>query len=495
MPRHRIKPGDSLNKAISAADWNAMLDLLNHRDKAGLWAPSSSGGFTQPTRVPRASVVWVRNSTGSHLPQFSIVGIDGPAVDASVTYGNFQREVAIDATTPTNSHRGKFAVTCDAIPAGQCGWACVDGFVQAKVDIDHEDHQFCEVANGNISTLQSAFVGSAEIVWRKEDSGDGTWCLVRLGNQRTMVRKATAGASIAAGASGSVAIQDNGSSSESVTAYYTWGDDGGATIDSGDEIFVVWMEDERKWFILPPAVAGSSTTVPTCILFNGNAYNGDSSNKNYLKRHNTDSSQTRVGYEHFINGWGDLAGVGCDMMATASSVGAGTHAHTDASFKLTQGGLYRFILSYDWTDDTTQPSYTTSTLTTSGASAGTAHTHTVDVRVEHSFYSRIKAALQWRNTGGGAWQTTQFQMAGWGDECRFCTDDGIFDSTYANGRDQFVFWQNHDQADREYRILLTLFGSYDSATTPPLIRVIEADSATLAITRLADYAADQTLTP
>lgn len=271
MRRRRLVAGESLDRAISASTWNDLLSLLDHRDANGLWLGSTQ---QQPAaRMNRPGVVYIRNNTGSNLSQFSIVGIGGPAIDSNVTYGEFQREVILSATTPGATHYGKFAVTIDAIPVGECGLACVSGVVQCKVDLDEEAHRYADLEVGNVGALVSRQSGSAEILWRLAETGDGTWCIVRLGNSRYAVRKATASASIAAGASGNVAIKTDGKDDETATAYYTWADDGGPTIDNGDEIYVAWIDDERKWYILPPASAGTAGR-NRCVMVGDSGYYG-----------------------------------------------------------------------------------------------------------------------------------------------------------------------------------------------------------------------------
>lgn len=183
MLRRKLVAGESLDRAISAATWNDLLSLLDHRDRAGLWAAPDKSNQPDFEHVSKHAGIWVRNDSGSHLPQFAVVGISAPAVDASVSYGEFEREVVCSVVAPQEDSRGRFAVLIDSIPSGECGKACVCGAVQVKVDIDHEDHEFCECTEGNTGSLKSCTIGSAQILWRKQATGDGTWCIVRLGNK------------------------------------------------------------------------------------------------------------------------------------------------------------------------------------------------------------------------------------------------------------------------------------------------------------------------
>jgi len=181
MRRRRLVQGENLNKAISASTWNELLSLLDHRDTNGLWSSSSQLGMASNRRPPNPNALWLRNDSGANLSQFNILGIASPAVDAGVNNGEFQREVTIAGVLPTKEHYGAFAVLCDAIPDGQCGWAVAGGVVQCRVDVLDDKHKFCEVQEGNLNSLKSCVRGSCQIIW-KRGGGPGTWCYVRLGN-------------------------------------------------------------------------------------------------------------------------------------------------------------------------------------------------------------------------------------------------------------------------------------------------------------------------
>jgi hypothetical protein len=90
------------------------------------------------------------------------------------------------------------------------------------------------------------------VVLERQSSVDGVRWWIRP--PLSTLRRATASEDIAAGASGDVAIKVSGLSDETVTAYYTWADAGKPTIASGDEIFVEWDEEQKKWIVIPPGV-------------------------------------------------------------------------------------------------------------------------------------------------------------------------------------------------------------------------------------------------
>lgn len=249
MPRRRLIAGENLNRSISAGTWNDLLSLLDHRDRNGLWAPSANqnGEFE---RNQKATQIWVRNKTGSHLDQFSIVAIDVPAVDETAAYGEFQREVLPEVIVPTATSEGRFAVTVDPIPIDQCGKAIVSGVVQCKVNIDYAVEQFAECIVGDVSALQAGVVGSAQILWQAADTGDATWCIVRIGRKDDLpFRKARSTSTITANGSGTADLYYDGSVYKSVTVYYNWMT-GGGNIGTTTDLFVQWFPDEKKWIVV-----------------------------------------------------------------------------------------------------------------------------------------------------------------------------------------------------------------------------------------------------
>ena len=58
----------------------------------------------------------------------------------------------------------------------------------------------------------------------------------------------------------------------------------------------------------------------------------------------------------------------------------------------------------------------------------------------------------------------------------------------------FTFWQNHNDPNRQYRLQVSLMADFDSYLSF-VQRDIYADSGLIAVTRIADYAAETTLTP
>lgn len=327
--------------------------------------------------------------------------------------------------------------------------------------------------------------------------------------QHPNFRKATADVSIAPGASGNVSIFDGGSDVGTRTAYYTWADDGGATIDAGDEVWITWRDDEQKWFILPPPIPGEGGEArPVCVLPAGSGYNSDSSNRNKIKFRNASSANNRFVYLHWSSYWGDPTGVGLDFLTTGNLVNAKTDPETTAPFRVTQTGLYRFIFSIMFDDETAHPSYEVLTHTTSGASSGTPHTHTVQVHAQHCWATQLKLYLEYKDPGG-AWQFAPevWHESLWSPQTLSSTmDDGGGDSHEC--RSPLILYDNCGVVNREYRFSVWGRGWKSSVSGPALtttpanvtapssfVWALRGSSATLQVDRLCDYAATATIVP
>lgn len=296
-------------------------------------------------------------------------------------------------------------------------------------------------------------------------------------------RKAIADVSIAAGASGNVSIYDGGSDIGTRTAYYTWADSGGPTIDAGDEIFITWRDDEAKWIILPPGGSSTSTAAPTCVLWDGDAVNYDLDDLCVYQ--SAGHANNRWCYYFPAKAWGDMAATKVEVLNTLSTLAS----YEDPMFRTTDGGLYRFDVRLTWQFTGTAPSYNSTTLTTSASSG---HTHTVAVREEDSLTIEFDWGLEWRD-GVGAWN-----LASGGEDPMSAIANTEWTSinttaSVPEGVLMATFWQNHNAPNREYRLVVYLSGTKLKWVAANLETQILAQSGVIQITRLADYAADQTL--
>jgi hypothetical protein len=88
--------------------------------------------------------------------------------------------VAFKGISPTVAdHLGRFAVLLEPVKQGDIGPACVAGVCIVHVDVQDEDHEYADIADGRYR-LATSDSGTARILWK--EGGTGTkWAVVRLG--------------------------------------------------------------------------------------------------------------------------------------------------------------------------------------------------------------------------------------------------------------------------------------------------------------------------
>jgi hypothetical protein len=198
-------------------------------------------------------IVPVKNSTGSDASRFHAAAISAPLYTHSDNADTFFNQLVLNGIAATSSYFGRWAVFQEATPTNKIGRALIQGLTVAEITVNHADHDRVDVDTAGGSKLVSQFYGAGEILWK--ESGTGTkWAIVRVGSFVSPKLKATASEYIAAGSSGDVSIQLNGSASETVTAHLNWmHNDVG--VDSGCELFIRFFKDENKYVITGAACA------------------------------------------------------------------------------------------------------------------------------------------------------------------------------------------------------------------------------------------------
>ena len=171
----RAQAGEKLQ--LSAAAWNACLDAADaHRTGKNRNRGPENRQFRQ------ADIVLCKNTSGSDVARFGVLGIAGVIISPTDSMEGFQNDVAVTGTTPAATHRGRFVVCLEPIAAGAIGRAWISGVCQVQVDIAAAGNQFCDVLANDRTKLKSAGSGAARILYR-EGTGTGTkWCIVRLGD-------------------------------------------------------------------------------------------------------------------------------------------------------------------------------------------------------------------------------------------------------------------------------------------------------------------------
>ena len=173
----KVQSGQPL--VIPASAYNAFIDAaLDFRQRTAHLGQGAQPSFAQ------ASIVLVRNDSGSNQSRMSVLGVDAPIIDPSANEDEFKNRVALSCVTPAaDTHEGKFVVLAEPIASGKIGCAYAAGVCPVKIDVPDEDYPYrlAEVTDDSADNLTAVKRGSAAILWREGGTGV-QWALVRLGN-------------------------------------------------------------------------------------------------------------------------------------------------------------------------------------------------------------------------------------------------------------------------------------------------------------------------
>ncbi len=366
MPRKAI-PGQPL--VVSAGDYNAAMN-------AGQWyeqqqALGRSRGL--PVGAVNPCVVRVKNNTGGNLAAGSVVELSGKTL---TTLDRQHLWLAGITRAGDDPHCG---ILVEPVASGDYGWAQVSGVCLATVNIIDVQNTHARV-EASSTTLKGDFGGHFELLYPASSTGSQT-LPVRIGARQSIVRRAKAYEDIATGASGEVEVYINGSVVGRVTAYNDW--DAGDVADN-DELRIIYHHDSDRWEILK---RGGAASVTHPVVFQD--------------EYAIPSTTTGVGIGTSPNFYtmaysetlGSRSGNFVDRMDLGSS--------GDPCFEVLQTGAYRIVFQAAVTFDGGYP--LEDTLTTSGPSTGTSHTHTVSVYQGKQTLAGWKSYLDRRVGGSGSW--------------------------------------------------------------------------------------------
>jgi hypothetical protein len=178
----RIEKGMKIGGAISARAWNraqAAADIVlgeqGGRDASGVQGPA-----------PLNAQIYVRNDAGTGVGYWGVLAITGvvspPTGSTGASVAQFQSEPAVVGVLPTTGASGAFVVTVEPIAAGKFGRAAIAGVVQGKLNVLDASHGFAVPVAGSASAFESASSGPATILWKDGGTGNGKWCLLRIGS-------------------------------------------------------------------------------------------------------------------------------------------------------------------------------------------------------------------------------------------------------------------------------------------------------------------------
>ena len=169
----KVHSGDPLD--IPAATFNTFIDSA--RD----FLARQNDTSRQHGRDLRSSgIILVKNVSGGDRERFHILGIKEPVISASDNEDQFKNRVALKGETPSeDDHTGRFVILLEPLKSDGIGMAMALGICPVKLTVDNEDHTYADVKDGEASTLQSGFSGSAQILWKEEGTGE-KWAVVRI---------------------------------------------------------------------------------------------------------------------------------------------------------------------------------------------------------------------------------------------------------------------------------------------------------------------------
>lgn len=132
-------------------------------------------------RAAGAGGLWIKNSSGSDLDRFDILGIDDVVYNHADNDAEFWNNFHLKGITPDiEDHVGGFAVVQGPVADGEFAECLVTGCTPAQVDIQDANDLYCDIADATSGNLKSYAAASARILHKPTGTGV-KWCLVQLG--------------------------------------------------------------------------------------------------------------------------------------------------------------------------------------------------------------------------------------------------------------------------------------------------------------------------
>ena len=370
---HKAVPGQPL--IVKAGEYNAAMEAGQWFSQQKQLGESQSGivGGVNPC------VVKVKNDSGGNLAAGTVVELSSSLLTTLDRQHLWLSGIARAGNDPG------FGVLIEPIKSGEIGPCQVSGVCLASVDIQDADNTHARLVASS-TTLKGCFGGPVEILQKPSGTGVKT-CVVRLGVRQSIIRRAKAAEAINAGDSGDVDVYLNGSSRGTIEAFNNW--DAG-DVANDDEIRILYHHDLDKWEILKRGGSGAAAVYPM-IFRDSSAY--ATSGISYPR------GGGYGGSEYYTMAYAKTRG---DRTANNINPLLATGAGQPFMEVLTTG-LYALThmprASVVWSGTDTQ------SQTSGAASAGTAHTHQVNIYNGIGLHAGVISALQYRVGGSGSWTT------------------------------------------------------------------------------------------
>lgn len=221
----------------SARVWNGFVDAADdYRQRRRL----GDGGLLLPVTIPEC-VAKARNDTGADAARGEVAELTGLATTSPT------RE-AIWFTADLRATAGPVGIWVDDVPEDKIGRIQLAGICLAEVDVLDADHTHAYAASGD-KNPQSNFGGPLRILYKPSGTGLLT-CVVQVGVNPQVRRKAIADADITSGSYAAASVYIAGSDVGSVDAWFDWMQAGVAAIASGTEMEIEWFDDQEKWIVV-----------------------------------------------------------------------------------------------------------------------------------------------------------------------------------------------------------------------------------------------------
>jgi hypothetical protein len=179
--------GDYLRQVRAGEKFSPNARTENALREAAKWVQKQLQAQTPPRGLGLGcpnlgeNVVWVKNNSGSNVPQFGVLGISGTLFSPSTNPSAFNEQVTITGVTPTSSQQGLFVVTIEPIAAGAAGRAVVTGTTIAKVNFTNSADPYADVLASDNTQLQSGSSGAAQILANPSGATGSQLAIVRIG--------------------------------------------------------------------------------------------------------------------------------------------------------------------------------------------------------------------------------------------------------------------------------------------------------------------------
>jgi hypothetical protein len=237
-------PGDEPLDHYTSAAFNAFAANVN-ASKLSL----SQRTETRLDYTDNPNVFWVRNDSGSARDRFDILAPTGVVWTPTANLAGFQAGPILVGTLPTLANSGSFAMLMEPVAASGYARALFHGVV-TKLQVDHEQHPFADVAASS-ARLTSNWYGGAKIVYK--ESGTGVkWAIVRLlGEMFRGPIEVVLTSTISPGSNGNakVRLNDADASPTSTIDVHFKHMEGMDDAVSGSDALVWWSPDRQKFMM------------------------------------------------------------------------------------------------------------------------------------------------------------------------------------------------------------------------------------------------------